>query len=474
MSETDQQFGQAGVESSQGFHEMPSEAPEPSQDSISSSHDSLREQADKLSERRDSREDPPDIISYRDQEGKRTDRRQTVTRERAAEDLAGYREQKTKAEEQEAEAAIREHVDSLRRGGQQQQNANAQPQFSQEQVQAQQNLNNAYQQSPTQPGELSSYDRQLVNGARDPQVRQNVQATQQAIAQRMQDLDSKISQAWSQGQPWQELGQEYQELMQQHDQIGFVNRAQMAMEWGYSPKVASAIADREVLEWVQQATKGYEDAYQAAVEKHENNCMELIGAVEAAIAWMFPELAGAKDVKGVINAVRQSNPQRADDLSRWYGQFERAVETGLQSRQRGEQEKREKFSAWAANQDNLFRSRNTEFISPETQRTVALEAFEYLESKGITRDEVIKLHDQDELFRSHVGQEILWEAMQFRRMQKAKAGLREKLAPAAPGHVLRPGSSEDRIDADRSEKLPSSMNVRDAAAILERRRARRR
>ena len=113
--------------------------------------------------------------------------------------------------------------------------------------------------------------------------------------------------------------------------------------------------------------------------------------------WMFPELQHSRDVKGVIATVRQGNPKRADDIARWYAQFEQAAEVGLQARQRHEQEKREKFAVWARNQDNIFRSRNTEFISPETQKTVALEAFAYLEEKGITRDETIKLHDEDPL-----------------------------------------------------------------------------
>ena len=63
---SEEQFGQAGIESSQGSVPMET-PPEPSESSdISSSRDSLREQASELTERRESnanREDPPDIIS---------------------------------------------------------------------------------------------------------------------------------------------------------------------------------------------------------------------------------------------------------------------------------------------------------------------------------------------------------------------------------------------------------------------------
>ena len=120
--------------------------------------------------------------------------------------------------------------------------------------------------------------------------------------------------------------------MQQHNDICFVDRAQMMMQQGLSPRVAAAVADREVLEWMQKATDGYEEAYRTVVERHEQNCWELIGSLEAVIAWMFPELIDSRDINGTIRAVRQANPKRADDIARWYAQFEQAVEVGKQAR----------------------------------------------------------------------------------------------------------------------------------------------
>ena len=158
-------------------------------------------------------------------------------------------------------------------------------------------------------------------------------------------------------------------------QVCFVDRCQMMMQQGLSPKVASAVADREVLEWMQQATNGYEEAYRTAVEKHEQNCMELIGALEGVMLWMFPELQHSRDVNGAIATVRQAgNHKRADDIARWYAQFEQAVQVGQQARQRAEQEKREKFQTWARNQDNIFRSKNR-MSRPSLKRQVAQDAF---------------------------------------------------------------------------------------------------
>ena len=424
------------------------------------------------------REDPPDIISYRDQHGKRTDRRQSIKLERGAKDLANYREQKVKAEEREQADLVRAHADALRSARQgpidAQQRQPERQQAPQGQAPAQ-----TRDYAASQPGELSAYDRQLVAGARDPQVRQSVQATQAALPQRLQELDAKISEAYSQGQPWQELlGQEYQRVLQAHEQVCFVDRAQLMMQQGLSPKVAAAVSDRETLEWMQQATNGYEQAYQAAVEKHEQNCMELIGALEGAMLWMFPELQHNADPKAVIAIARQQgNGKRADDISRWYAQFEQAVQVGQQARQRNEQEKREKFQTWARNQDNIFRSKNPEFVSPEHQKQVANEAFEYLESLGITREETIKLHDEDIMFRSHVGQQVLLDALKFRHLQKAKANLPNKRY-REPTQTIKPGSAETYLEP-RGEQLPASFSgkqsgLREAAAILSNRRARKR
>ena len=88
--------------------------------------------------------------------------------------------------------------------------------------------------------------------------------------------------------------------------------------------------------------------------------------------------------------------------------------------------------------------------------------------------EVSHLHETNELFRSVAGQNILLDAMRYNRLQKAKQNLPSKRY-AAPHHVMRPGSGEDRIDADRGERLPETIDGAKAGAkILLNRRARRR
>ena len=126
--------------------ESPPEPTEP-QD-IGGATSSLRDAARELTERRSAEESPPDIVSYKksDKHGRQTDEpsdpKETIDVKRGARDLAAYREAKATAEKQAAEELTRQSVDALRSGQQQ-------PQYSAEQVQAQQNLNNAYVQQWT-------------------------------------------------------------------------------------------------------------------------------------------------------------------------------------------------------------------------------------------------------------------------------------------------------------------------------------
>ena len=148
-------YGAEATEAAAGYSPMPEAPPSESTD-IGSDHDSLRDAAHELTERRETPQGL-DTVEYKkpDERGRptreRADPKETIKLERGAKDLAAWREAQAKADEAEAEAAVREHVDSLRQGGpgtiQNQQNAN-QPQYTPAQTEAQQNLNNAYQQSP--------------------------------------------------------------------------------------------------------------------------------------------------------------------------------------------------------------------------------------------------------------------------------------------------------------------------------------
>ena len=293
----------------------------------------------------------------------------------------------------------------------------------------------------------------------------------------MAELDTKLAEAYSQGQPWSELGREHEQVLQAKESIDFVDRAMLLMEGGLSPKIATAVADREVLEYIQRNVNVYEEGYKEAVAKHETNCMELIDTIEAVLVWAFPELQGsARDVNAVIRAVGQRNPARAVDIQNGVRLFELAAEKGLQARQRHEHEKAQRFQTWACNQDNIFRSQNPEFFSPRQQQEVAHEAFEYLESKGISKEETVKLHESNELFRSAAGQSVLLDAMRYQKMMKTKEGIRDKRY-VAPVQVLKPGVADSGIGRE-PERMPSSFHgnsgLREAASILNNRRAKRR
>ena len=294
----------------------------------------------------------------------------------------------------------------------------------------------------------------------------------------MREVDSQIAQAWSQGQnPGEQLTQEWQGLNQAFEQAGFVERVNLAIQSGMSPKVATAVADRETLEWITQATDQHKAAYDEALQKHHQEAEDILNLNMALLRHGIPELQNCRtqqEISATLDAIKMNNPTRGQALAGWFQGVNQAVAHAVRVREEVAQAQKTKFASWATNQDNIFRANNREFLSPEHQKQVALEAFEYLESLGITREETIRLHDEDIMFRSHVGQQVLLDAMQYRRMQKAKANLPSKRAPAAPVHVMKPGVAESGIGRE-PERMPSSFEgnsgLRDAAAILTNRRS---
>jgi hypothetical protein len=456
---------------------------------------SLRDAAKELDKGRSNLERPVDEIAYRRQgeDGKieREFESKTVKAERAARDLAEFRARREKEAELQAEAALREHVDDLKRGGPGKLNApqQAQPQSSQsaENVQGPdnaystaqnfRNLTPEQQASYAARAQTREYDAQLIAGAKDANVRQNVKYTQHALAQRMQQIDAQIGQNYITGQDTAALTLEYQNLYQQYEQINYVDRAQDMMQRGYSPAVATAMANREVLEFITKATDGYERAFAEHIQEQSNIAKDIVNATAKAFLSSFPELAHCRtqsEVDVAFRTIRNQSPARADYLENCINQFNRAISQGMSMREQMEKVKAEDFKNYSLNEDFKFANAHKfEYSTPEHRLAVSNDCMKMLMSPGIgmTMDEICNLYHNEKWFRSAQAQTILLRATQY---WKAKNGIPGKRAPADPVRVLKPGSGENRIDADRVERLPNSMSAREAARILEnRRRARR-
>ena len=457
---------------------MPEVSPEPAESSadIGSDSASLREAADQRVADRAEPEPGIDEISYRDQHGKPTDKHLTLKADRAARDLADYRGRQRLAEEREQADLVRAQADALRR-----QNAtNAQPpQYSAEQRQAQATALSqqaAYTTTAAQDG-YTAVDQQSAAVARDPAFKQHVQTTTAALIQRANEIHDQIATAQVLGQSWTELGQELEQIRPVYEQYCQIERARGLIEQGVHPEIATAVSSHRTLNWMKEAVDGYETAYRESVARHEASCGELIDALESVVLWAFPELQHARaagGVNAVIDLVGRHNPKRATDIQAGYRVFEQAAEKGLQARQRGEQQKREEFQVWAHDQDVRFWSEFPEYKSPQVRAHVGAECFKMLQEDGLSQQEIDYLVNNDRLMRSTVGQKVLLRATKYWNAQKNISVKKQARPSPEPTHVLRPGSGADRIDADRSPKLPESMDWRQGARALIERRAKRR
>ena len=321
---------------------------EPSE--IGSDVSSLREAADGLYAERESPngEAPPDEVSYRDQRGELTDERQTIKLERGAKDLARYREQQRLAEEREEAELIKRHTDALRAGqqspidqAQAAQQQQPQPQYTPEQAQAQQNLNQAYQQSPYHGAEqVAAQMRQ------DPMYHQAIKGMQADAVNKLQALDNAIGTAWASGADANQiegLNQQYRAIVAAKEQVDFLERAEMAIcRAGYSPKIAATIADREVLAFMRTATDAQKVVYEDNLLSLQSNAEDIVNLSIQLFFHGFPELnhchtAGQLDA--AIAAVRNSNPARGQQIEGLMANIGRAVNQSLQVKERVENRK---------------------------------------------------------------------------------------------------------------------------------------
>jgi hypothetical protein len=259
-----EQFGQAGVKSAAGLAPMPDAAPadtaasEPA--SYGSDTGSLREAAKELNRS----EAPPEELGYtkRNERGEsigRSDDNKTIKLERGARDLNDYRERRLKDAEREAEAALRAQVDELRG-----QRGQPQQQFTAEQRSSQAQLNQSYNQQPAEQHNAQGYnqtDQAILTAAKDPGMQRNIAFTQQAIANRLQQLDQEIAQAYASRTDPGGLTLEFEQLYAHKENIDFVQRAQFLMQQGHSPRVATALADREVTEFIRAASTNLETMF---------------------------------------------------------------------------------------------------------------------------------------------------------------------------------------------------------------------
>ncbi len=437
---------------------------------IGADRSSLEDAGRQLAESREASETPQGTevveLKHRDEHGRvtreRADPRERLTREEAAKGLAAYRQQAADTREREQEGLVRQHADALRSGIEQQRQPGD--------VQGEPRNLSAYQ---SWHADVRAYDAQLTEIAKDSTTRASVRATMSQVALRMQELNTQLGTAYAEGWDTTALANEYEHTAAALEQIYFVDRAQNLIAQGLSPRVATALADSETLSFIKTTTDAYENAYRAVVAQHESNCMTLIGKLHNVLLWLFPEMTQSDDIQAVINTVRISNPSRADNIARWYAEFEHAIEITKQAHQRHELEKSQQLQEFKDREAYAFRAAHPEFHSVDLQVAAANGVMEMLIDLGMAKDEVTKLYNENELFNSRIGQEILLRAYKNWRAGHTVAS---KKQPASATQTFKPGVSGSV--GREPERMPAVFEGRSgmmaAARILDARRSKRR
>jgi hypothetical protein len=480
----EEQFGQAGLEQQAGFVPMEPPASEPAESKdFGSDASSLRDAARELDRGRSAEERPVDEIAYRRQgdDGKveREFESKTVKMDRAAKDLAEFRQRRARQEEQEINEAIRRDTDALKRGEipARQSQQPQQPQTSQNVQFGQDAQSYLPHQQAVQAAERArqQQDEALTANARDPGVNNYIKQNQTALGQRLVQLDKEIAEASAVGKDTTAATWEYQALHQQLEGFDFQERVNMGIQMGMSPKVASMVADKDCLSFITAATDGVKNEYRAELQNQSDLAKNVVNIAAQVFISSFPELLNCKtqnEIQIALDSIRRANPDRARVIEGHIHNFNNAVIHGAEMQHQVTRAKYEQFLAYQANHANVFRAQNKEFMSPTAQKQVAEGVMQYLIGKGMHRDEVIRLHDGLDdgslLFNHHVTQSVLWDAYRY---HMSKTNIPHKKAPADPVRTLRPGNAETHLEP-RVERLPNELSAREAAQILSNRRSR--
>jgi hypothetical protein len=213
--------------------------------------------------------------------------------------------------------------------------------------------------------------------------------------------------------------------------------------WRLTPEpLRKSIAEREKKReahflQAQEFTK----RYTAAAEQHAKASEQLI---RDALYNLNPELESYADIRTAEDVARLhvENPERAQ-------QYEAAKARTVQLKQRADalrqareaqhsqlmqqhqQHAQAQWRDWSAHQDAIFSQMNPNITNDDRR-----EAREMLQSLGISQTEAENLWKTNPLFRSAQAQQVLYDAMMYRRSRAAL----EKARPLRPAKPQRPGT----------------------------------
>ena len=196
---------------------------------------------------------------------------------------------------------------------------------------------------------------------------------------------------------------------------------------------------------------------------------------QASLIEQFPEFAGmtADQLPAALQLTRQQDPQKfqrvcniLDRVTRLQGAQD------MLAKQRDDAIKRE-FSSWAKEEDTKFDAM-MEGISPDRKIEVRNEIMNGVREAGILPQNFLQMYQEQPIMRHAAFQKMMFDAAQWRILQREKANLHPSPRPAPP--VQRPGvSGAMRNASDSIANLDAQLNrsgtVDDALKLLQARRS---
>jgi hypothetical protein len=217
----------------------------------------------------------------------------------------------------------------------------------------------------------------------------------------------------------------------------------------------------------------------AAAAALEQRTLETFLIAEQAALAPFPELANVRreDMQVVLNHIRQSNPQRFEEIDRHVSRVKGLAANQLQTMQVLHQQQQVASQAQQAQQQQAFRQ-FAEYhdarigdVAPEVTNEVVSMAQEH----GISKQELAQLWQSNPVIRHSAFQAMMRDAALYRLAQKSIP----KAVARPVAHVQRPGvTSDDARDHSEYASLErqyrgQSLTPKQAAELVIAKRGRR-
>jgi hypothetical protein len=249
---------------------------------------------------------------------------------------------------------------------------------------------------------------------------------------------------------------------------------------GIDPALEAALqnpAVRAALEQQYVAVQQQQQAYAAAVQQNAQ-------AALVSVASNFPELqnlTSPDQVNLVIRTIARTDRPRAEAMvrhlentSRLVQEHNRVYAAQQQQQQRAHAQQFEQFSRAADNEIDAYAKKQG--VSADQYREIQTEARTMLKEYGLSDQQLQTLWATSPEFRSFPSQRMMMDAARFRLSQKSLASKQVKTVPTVQrpgvGNLERMPESDYHLDK-LNARLNQTGSVKDAAALINARRARR-